>query len=139
MATVEPILLYGSETWTMSAKATRRLDGTYTRLLRRAKNLSWKSHPTRELIYGDLCPVSSLLKARRVQFAGHCHRAENEIISSLILWRPQPHGRRSQKLTFPDVISRDTGIMKEELMTAMRNRDCWREVVNSMISTAVER
>ena len=115
------------------------LDGTYTRLLRRTKNLSWRSHPTRKLIYGDLHPVSSLVKARRVQFAGHCHRAENEVISSLILWRPSPLGQRSQRLTFPDVISRDTGIMKEDLMTAMQDRDCWREIVNSMISTAVER
>ena len=138
-ATVEAILLYGSETWTMSAKFIKRLDGTYTRLLRRAKNLSWRNHPTRELIYGDLCPVSSLVKARRVQFAGHCYRAENEVISSLILWRPPPNGRRSQKLTFPDVISRDTGIRKENLKTAMQDRDYWREVVNSMISTAVER
>ena len=35
-ATMEPILLYGSETWTLSRKLEKRLDGTYTRLLRRA-------------------------------------------------------------------------------------------------------
>jgi hypothetical protein len=99
-ATVESILLYGSETWTMSAKLTKRLDGTYTRLLRRAKNLSWRTHPTRELIYGNLCPVSTLVKARRVQFAGHCYRAENEIISSLLLWRPPPKGKIT-KTNFP--------------------------------------
>ena len=29
-ATVEPILLYGSETWTLSKKLERGLDGTYT-------------------------------------------------------------------------------------------------------------
>ena len=138
-ATVESILLYGSEAWTMSVKSEKRLDGIYTRLLRRSKNLSWKRHPTREQIYGDLCPVSSLVKARRVQFAGHCQRAENEIISSLILWRPRPHGRRSQKLTFPDVISRDTGIRKEDLMTAMQDREYWRGVVDSIIPTVVER
>ena len=138
-ATVEHILLHGSETWTMSAKLTKRLDGTYTRLLRRAKNLSWRTHPTRELIYGDLPAASSSVKARRVQFAGHCHRAENEIISSLILWRPSANGRRSRKLTFPDVISRDTGINKQDLSTAMKDRECWREIVDSIISTAVER
>ena len=40
---IEPILLYGSETWTLSAKQHRRLDGCYTRLLRRVLNLSWKN------------------------------------------------------------------------------------------------
>ena len=53
-ATVEPILLYGSETWTLSMKLEKRLDGTYTRLLMRAQNLSWKRHPSISDIYGDL-------------------------------------------------------------------------------------
>ena len=37
---IEPILLYGSETWTLSARQQRRLDGCYTRLLMRVLNLS---------------------------------------------------------------------------------------------------
>ena len=137
-ATVEPILLYGSETWTLSSKLEKRLDGTYTRLLMRVKNLSWKQHPTRTQIYEDLPPVSTVVKARRVQFAGHCLRANNEIISSLILWKPTPIGTRSRRLTFSDVISRDTGICKLDLETAMRDREHWRKVVKSVISTAVE-
>ena len=38
--TIEPILLYGSETWCLTKLLEKRLDGTYTRLLRRVKNLS---------------------------------------------------------------------------------------------------
>lgn len=137
-ATVEPILLYGSETWTLTSKQEKRLDGTYTRLLMRVKNLSWKQHPTKAQIYQDLQPVSALVKARRIRFAGHCLRSDNEIISSLILWKPIPVGTRSRRLTFSDVISRDTGICKLDLETAMRDREYWREVVKSVISTVVE-
>ena len=36
-AFVEPILLYGSETWILSRKIEKSLDGTYTRLLTRVK------------------------------------------------------------------------------------------------------
>ena len=61
-ATIELVLLYGSETWTLSAKQQRRLDGCYTRLLRRrVQNLSWKNHPTLETIYGNLPRISSIL------------------------------------------------------------------------------
>ena len=103
-ATIEPILLYGSETWMLSRKVEKRLDGTYTRLLRRAQSLSWKSHPTISQIYGKLPRVSSLVKYRRVQFAGHCFRADDEVISSLLLWRP-PYGQtKGRKLSFPDVL-----------------------------------
>ena len=108
-ATVEPILLYGSETWTLPARMERRLDGCYTRLLMRVKNLSWKNHPTIGQIYGNLSSASSLVRQRRTQYAGQCPRADKELISSLILWRPRARGRRGRKHTFPDVISRGTG------------------------------
>ena len=137
-ATVEPILLYGSETWTLSRKLERRLDGTYTRLLMRAQNLSWKRHPTIAQIYGKLPRVSTLVKSRRVQFSGHCFRADSEITSSLLLWKPTFDHTRGRKLSFPDVISRDTGIRTQDLGTVMKDREVWRSIVDSMLSTAVD-
>ena len=135
---IEPILLCGSEPWTLSARQQKRLDGMYTRLLMRVINLSWKRHQNLQQIYGDLPRVSQIVKARRVQFAGHCFRAANEVISPLILWKPKPIGRKSWKLTYPDVIARDSGIGLEDLGVAMQDRDFWRDIVSS-ISTAVER
>ena len=46
-ACVESILLYGSETWTVKKDLQDRLDGTYTRLLMRAQNISWREHKTK--------------------------------------------------------------------------------------------
>ena len=133
---IEPILLYGSETWTMSKLQEKRLDGTYTRLLMRVKSLSWKNHPTLNIIYGDSSKISDVLRKRRTQFAGHCYRAKNEVISSLMLWKPHHAASRSRKLSFPDVLCRDSGIDKQDLGTAMGDRDVWKEIVNTMISTA---
>ena len=136
--TIEPILLYGSETWCLTKLLEKRLDGTYTRLLRRVKNLSWRDHPTRNMIYGPLKPISVVVKARRVQFAGHCARASSEVISSLLLWKPKLVAQRSRKLTFPDTVSRDTGLKQCDLEIAMRDRESWRQRVESIVSTAVE-
>ena len=36
VATVESVLLYGSESWTLNVKQQNSLDGTYTRMLRKA-------------------------------------------------------------------------------------------------------
>ena len=110
----------------------------YILLLMRVKNLSWRRHPTLQTIYGDLPRVSQVVRSRRVQFAGHCFRATNEIVSPLILWKPRPIGRKSRKLTYPDVIARDSGIRFEDLAVAMQDRNTWRDIVRS-ISTAVER
>ena len=135
---IQPILLYGSETWTLSRLLEKRLDGTYTRLLMRVKNLSWKDHPTLKQIYGDLPKISDVIRKRRARFAGHCFRAENEIISSLLLWKPPEFVNRGRKLSFPDTLSRDCGIDKQDLGTAMGDRVVWRVIVDSMVSTAVE-
>jgi len=45
-ATVESVLLYGSECWTLAIAQQRSLDGKYTRLLRKALNVSYLSHTT---------------------------------------------------------------------------------------------
>ena len=39
-ATVESVLLYGSETWTMTKRLTKTIDGCYTRMLRMALNIN---------------------------------------------------------------------------------------------------
>ena len=132
---IEPILLYGSETRTLNARQQQRLDGTYTRLLMRVRNISWRSHPTLQTIYGDLPRVSQVVRSRRVQFAGHCFRATNEVVSPLILWKSQSVGHRSRKLTYPDVIARDSGIRFEDLSVAMamQDRNTWRDIERVVI------
>ena len=137
-ATIEPILLYGSETWTLSRKLEKRLDGTYTRLLMRAQHISWGRHASVSDIYGNLLHVSALVRSRRVQFAGHCFRAKSETISSLLLWKPRSDKARGRKLSFPEVISRDTSIRTEDLGTAMLDRNVWRGIVGSMTATTVD-
>ncbi len=104
----------------------------------RAQNLSWKRHPSISDIYGNLPRVSALVQSRRVQFAGHCYRAKNEVISSLLLWKSSSDHGRGRKFSFRDVISRDTSIRTEDLGTVMLDRDVWRGVVDSMKATTVD-
>ena len=137
-AAVAPILLYGYATWTLTARQTKILDGTYTKLVMCVKNVSWKCHPTKNQIYGILKPISDTVTARMMRFAGHCHREKNEIISSLLLWKPQSIGKRVRKLTFPDVISRYTGLGRQYLGKVKQDREVWKGIVNS-VATVVEK
>ena len=127
-AAVESILLYGSEGWTLTESLEARLDGCYTRLLMMVQNLNWKDHPTRDTIYGDLPKVSLIVRARRLNFAAHCTRRVNEPVSSLVFWNPT-QGTRNQgrpRLTYPKLLSLDTGIHQQELSNLMKDRDLWR-------------
>ena len=137
--TVEAILLYGCETWTLTESMQKALDGTYTRMLRKAFNIHWSSHITNEELYKDLTKVSNTIAARRAQLAGHCHRHPELSAQPLVLWEPK-HGQRGRgrpRTTYIDTLKRDTGIRDTvELDMLMRNRDIWRlRVVGRLMAT----
>ena len=63
---VEPVLLYGAETWTLKKADIRALDGVYTRMLRRVFGISWKSH-TPNFVFiqpGNIPPVTDTTRTQ---------------------------------------------------------------------------
>ena len=131
-ACVEPVLLYGSETWTLKKEFEKRVNGCYTRLLMKAKNLSWKRHPTLQRIYGDLPPISTVLASRRARFAGHCMRAPDQVISTILPWRLRQANRGRRPLTFLDTIARDVNLDVGDIQTATLDRAVWRQLVDGI-------
>ena len=51
IATVESVLLYGSETWTLTKTMGKQIKGCYTRMLRMVKNVSGNDHITNVELY----------------------------------------------------------------------------------------
>ena len=62
---VESVLLYGSDTWTLTEKLSRQLDGCYTRMLRTALNIHWNQFLTNDELYGNLPKISGKIRRRR--------------------------------------------------------------------------
>ena len=71
-ATVESVLLYGSECWTLKATLQKSLDGCYTRMLRAVLNISKNEHVSNNTLYEGIPRVSDKVAARRMRLAGHC-------------------------------------------------------------------
>ena len=126
-ACVESILLYGSETWTITKNMEARIDGCYTKLLRRVLNISWRDHITNKEVYDKLPHISKIIRQRRLRFAGHCIRSVDQPISRLIFWSPTGgsvrRGRRN--LTYSDTLCKDIGLDKLEITQLMRDRKIW--------------
>ena len=59
--TVEPILHYRSETWTINVSLRKKIDGCYTRLLRMASNISWKEKLTNDKLYRGMPKISKII------------------------------------------------------------------------------
>ena len=124
-ACIESILLYDSESWTLNVKHQKRLDGTYTRMLILAYNISWKSHPTNKSLYGTLPRVSETVRQRRLSLAGHVSRHE-EPAGKLLLWTPNAKRRIGRPyVTLKSIIEEETGLSGQELLAAMADRQRW--------------
>ena len=134
VATVESILLYGSETWTMTVSLEKQIDGCYTRMLRMALNVNWKQHLTNKEVYGALPRATMKIQERRMRLAGHLHRHPELTASRLLLWEPK-HGTRSRgrpALTYVDNLRKDTGLSNTgEIAGLMADRLLWRRHIRA--------
>ena len=105
-------------------------------MLRSILNISWKEHPTKIRLDGNIPPLTSIIRIRRTRFAGHCYRSE-EIVKDVLLWAPN-HGitkiGRPRK-TYVKQLCDDTGLTIEELNTAMKDRTTWKKIVESARET----
>ena len=126
-AAVVSILLYGCNTWTLTNRMEKKLDGNYTRMRRAI--LSWRQYSTKQQLYGH--PSRKLSK---LDEPGHCWRTKDELISDIILWAPSHERAKAGQptRTYIQQLSTDTGYSLEDLPGAMDDRDRWRERVKDI-------
>ena len=110
----------------MTKSLAKKVDGTYTRMLRRVKNVSWRAHMSNEQLYGPIPKLSATIKRRRLTLAGHVFR-HKEPAGSLIFWAPkEPRRRGRPNTTLIDVLKSDTGLNNDEMRAAMTDRSIWK-------------
>ena len=123
------LTLYGSECWTLTKELENRIDGCYTRLLRKALNYTWEDYIKNEALYGKLSKATDKIRNHRLKLAGHCVRHPEVIANLDLLWIPK-FGRRSQgspKLKYTDQLKKDTGLSDiNELRINMNDRETWK-------------
>ena len=140
-ACVEGILLYNAETWTVTKNMEKKIDGLYTKLLRRVLNISWRDHVSNKDLYGDLPSLSSTIRQRRLRFAGHCFRAKNQPVTNLLFWTPSTgkRGRGAGIKTFPKSLLEDTSSSSNgEIQGLMGDRHLWRQRVNTALDPSTD-
>ena len=112
----------------------KKLDDHYTKMLREIMNKSWRQHPTKQLLYGHLPPITKIIQVRRTRHAGLCWRTKDELISKILPWTPS-HGRaKAGRLarTYIQQLRAITGCRIDDLPGAMDDRDEWWERVREI-------
>ena len=132
---IESILLYGCETWSLTEAMNTKLDGNYTRLLRYVQGIHWSEHITNEVAYNGLPKLSVTIRKRRLQFAGHCICADDQVVSKLVLWEADGAMRLGgdnittySKLILDDMnsVQRDKAYKREDIVPLAMNRELWK-------------
>ena len=86
-------------------------------------------HPTKQLLYGHLPPITKTIPGRRTRHAGHYWRNRDELISDVLLGTPS-HGRPAR--TDIQQLRADTGCSPEDLTEGMDDREEWRKRVRDI-------
>ena len=127
-ATVESVLLYGAECWTLTYQQQRSLDGCYTRMLRQVLDIQPNQHVKNESLYQEVPRVSNKIANRRMGLAGHCYRHPELPANKVVLWTPT-HGRQNRGrpcLTMINSLMQDAGAASpEELAKCLMDQADW--------------
>ena len=85
---VLPVLLYGSETWTITAKEAPRIYAFGTKCLRQICGIDWHEKITNQevLALTKQVPVTDVIRRRRLTFFGHIARMPPERIRVSCCW-----------------------------------------------------
>ena len=97
-------------------------------------NKSWRQHPTKQQLYGQLPPVTKTIKIKQTKHAGHCWRSRDELVSDVLLWTSSQGRAKAGRpaRTYIQQLCADTGCSLEDLPKAMDDREGWRERVRNI-------
>ena len=107
------------------------LDGTYTRMLQKILNVSWRHHMNNHELYGSLPRITTIVRQRRLRLAGHVMRYD-EAANKVLLWKPDgPRRKGRPTTTLQNILEKDTNLSGTNLIAAMKTRNLWKEIIMS--------
>lgn len=129
------ILLYGCESWTLTAETTKRLEAFETKCYRCLLGISWADKKTNDFVRnevnrlaGQQAPLLSLVKGRKLSWFGHITR--HNALPKTILQGTLEGGRRRgrQVKCWMDNIKDWTRLDSPSLIRKAEDRAGWRRL-----------
>ena len=133
---VVSILLYNAVTWTMNKTLTKALTGGYNRLLRYALNIRWSPgvrQVTNAAIHTEhhLQPIATILRRRRLTFAGHCYRSFESTpqpVMDVLFLSFKGTRTRGNRSNYRKLLCEEMLLDEVSLQNAMLDQDYWKKI-----------
>ena len=136
-ALVVSILLYGCESWTMTAETTRRVQTFETKCFRRLLSIPWQARKTNEYVLAQITslagpqePLLATVKRRKLSWFGHVTR--HNTLPKTVLQGTLEGGRRRgrQAKAWMDNIKEWTRMDSPTLIRKAEDRNGWRTLTH---------
>ena len=136
---VKSVLLYGSETWSLSQTWTRKLQSFINGCLRRILKIRWPDTIRNTSLWERTGqrPISQEVGQRRWRWIGHTLRKPGSSTTRQVLkWNPQGQRRRGRpRATWRRQMEDDmkrVGLQWKETVKSAQDRELWKSVVRGL-------
>ena len=132
---IYPILMYGSETWTMNKQLEDRIDAFEMWIYRRIGRVSWTEKQTNKQVLGKLGMKKQLLreiKFRQVKYFGHIKRHDTMIKHLLEGKVKGGRARGRPRDKWEGNFKKWTGYSLAVCNTKAKDRGCWRFIAANL-------
>ena len=132
---VFPVVLYGSECWTVKKAERKKIDAFELWCWRRMLRISWTDKRTNKSILEEIKPSYSLetiVVKHRLSYFGHIIRSKG-MEQDIMLGKVQGRRRRGrQRIRWLEGVTKETGKSLRELSMLAQDRTAWRKYVRGV-------